>query len=372
MATENYSSKRLTASRPSSIISTLGVDEDLLVEILIRLPGPKSVFRCKSVSRRWNALISAPYFSRRFVSHHRTPSPANAGESEQPVLIISHVRQLISSFLPFPHGTESKFSVLDSVKDLLLIGFWGPETTEQELRRTHLICNPFTKQWVALPLAPKMAARLSRDRWIVKLVLEPFNSSSSSAPREFRVVRMYNPMRGGPAKVDVYTFCSRSGRWTKSVLRLDADLRCWIADHRVVSTNGKLYWLNSMRGVVVKWDPPFCQLDYGMVGTARFPVLLEGCELDSQITSCYGLWVSEDDGGDHVHMVCNERMGSMGSMMSVWRLVEDEKGGGGCWRKQYEVAWSNSLSCARKYRDGNGSEMEIEIEMLDLVFTTVS
>ncbi|CAI0546946.1 unnamed protein product [Linum tenue] len=343
-------SKRLTAS-PSSIISTLGDDEDLLVEILIRLPSPKSAIRCKSVCRRWNALISAPYFSRRFVSHHQTKSPAAAAqnESEQPVLAISQIRQLISSFLPFPYGTEFKFSVLDSVKDLLLLGFWGPETSEQELRRTHLVCNPFTKQWVALPLAPKMAARYSRYRWVVKLVCEPFD--------EFRVVRMYNPMtvRGGPAKVDVYVFCSRSGRWTKSVLTLDANLRCWgcTAYERVVSTNGKFYWLIGMlvRGVVVKWDP--FRRDYG----TTFPMLLEGCQLDSQMR-CYGPWISEGA----VHMVCKE---STSSMLSVWRLVEDGKGGG-CWRKEYEVLWSNDLSCTRKSSDDDGSDSEIET--LDLRF----
>ncbi|CAI0546957.1 unnamed protein product [Linum tenue] len=335
MATDNYSSKRLTASRPSSIISTLGVDDDLLVEILIRLPGPKSAFRCKSVCRRWNALISAPYFSRRFVSHHQSLSPAAAAaavEFEQPVLTPSQVRPLISSFLPFPDGTEFEFSVLDSVNDLLLLGFWGKDPTEQELRRTHLVCNPFTKQWVALPLAPKMAVRLSHYRWIVKLVREPFDSSHE-LPRGFRVVRMYDPMREGAAKVDVYMFCSRSGRWTKSVLRLEPDLRCWTNDHehhrRVVSTNGKLYWLND-KGGVVKWDP-FCQDDYG----TRFPMLLEGCKLDSEST-CYGPWVSEGA----VHIVCRK---SSYAVLSVWRLMEEGKGG--CWSKLYDFSWSNNLSC---------------------------
>ncbi|CAI0546958.1 unnamed protein product [Linum tenue] len=334
MATDNHSSKRLTASRPSSIISTLGDDDDLLVEILIRLPGPKSAFRCKSVCRRWNALISAPYFSRRFVSHHQSLSPAAAAaaadEFEHPVLTPSQVRPLISSFLPFPDGTEFEFSVLDSVNDLLLLGFWGKDPTEQELRRTHLVCNPFTKQWAALPLAPKMAAWPSRYRWIVKLLVREPLFDSSHVPCGFRVVRMYNPMRRGAAKVDVYMFCSRSGRWTKSVLRLEPDLRCWTNDdhhRRVVSTNGKLYWLND-KGGVVKWDP-FCQLDYG------FPILLEGCKLDSEST-CYGPWVSEGA----VHIVCRK---SYSAVLSVWRLMEDEKGGG-CWSQQYEALWPQPWS----------------------------
>ncbi|CAI0546602.1 unnamed protein product [Linum tenue] len=65
-------------------IGRLG-DDDLLVEILIRLPDPRSAFRCKSICKRWNSLISAPYFSRRFLSHHRALSAAAA--AEPPLLI---------------------------------------------------------------------------------------------------------------------------------------------------------------------------------------------------------------------------------------------------------------------------------------------
>ncbi|CAI0403627.1 unnamed protein product [Linum tenue] len=327
----------------SSSTRKVGEDEDLLVEILIRLPGHRSAFRCKPVCRRWNSLISAPYFLRRFVSHHQALS---AAESESPVLTVSQVRQLILSFLPSRPQIQSEFSVLDCINDLLLLGFQGRET-DQELRRTYLICNPFTKQWVALPLAPVGSSSLG---WIVKLVREPFDSLGEDQlfPCQFRVVRIYTPITppASQAEVDVYIFCSRSGRWTKSVLRLDRELRC-VCAYRVVSAHGKLYWLNYLQQLV-KWDPS---------SPAALPTLLDGCEIDQRIR-CYGLWVLEGV----LHLVCKHWM-DVDSILSIWRL--EENGRGGSWRKQYEFTFPENVRFIVKNKDGR------EIEVSDLRFQRV-
>ncbi|CAL1361853.1 unnamed protein product [Linum trigynum] len=47
-------------------------DDDLLLEILIRLPDPITAWRCKPVCKHWNSLVSTRYFKRRFVSHHQS------------------------------------------------------------------------------------------------------------------------------------------------------------------------------------------------------------------------------------------------------------------------------------------------------------
>ncbi|CAI0403623.1 unnamed protein product [Linum tenue] len=262
MATQIYHRKRKPITSTSSPFSKL--DVDLLLEVLIRLPDPRSAVRCKPVCKLWNSLISAPYFAPRFLSHH--PISA-AGEPKPPSLTPPELRELILSFLPLPSHIESKFAVLDSAKDLLLLGFPQGKIGDQ-LHTTYLICNPFTKQWVALPLAPKESARCSS---IVKLVSQP--CSNPPAPdfvpdgealfpchfgyRRFRVVRMYKLWKLADT-MPVEVFCSRSGRWTKLVLPVHEDLRCCI-DHgrkRVLSLNDKLYWLNR-RGRVAKLDP-FC------------------------------------------------------------------------------------------------------------------
>ncbi|KAL6203218.1 hypothetical protein ACLB2K_026921 [Fragaria x ananassa] len=58
--------KRLVPERASST-TIHDIPEELLVEILCRLPCPKSVFRCKSVSKSWHSLTSDPNFIGRFL-----------------------------------------------------------------------------------------------------------------------------------------------------------------------------------------------------------------------------------------------------------------------------------------------------------------
>ena len=50
-------------------------DEDLLQEILLRLPPKPSSFpRASLVCKRWRSILSDPRFLGRFRKHHRTPS----------------------------------------------------------------------------------------------------------------------------------------------------------------------------------------------------------------------------------------------------------------------------------------------------------
>ncbi|CAI0400222.1 unnamed protein product [Linum tenue] len=112
----------------------------------------RSACRSKLVCKRWNSLISHIGFNRHFVSHHRS---RNDG---QPPLLLCKDDQLPSllSFLPVPDEFRSSFVVWDSFKDLILCVFQNSVWDyNHERGRSLLICNPFTKQWVALPLEPE-------------------------------------------------------------------------------------------------------------------------------------------------------------------------------------------------------------------------
>ncbi|CAL1369149.1 unnamed protein product [Linum trigynum] len=125
-------------------ISKLG--DDLLEEILIRLPNPKFSYRCRPICKRWSSMISNPTFNRRFVSHHRSK---NETGGKPPLLFPSddHPLSSILSFLPVPGEITSKFTVWDSFKDLLLLcGFNGRQwDTDPELGRLFLICKSVHK-----------------------------------------------------------------------------------------------------------------------------------------------------------------------------------------------------------------------------------
>ncbi|CAI0389367.1 unnamed protein product [Linum tenue] len=132
-----------------------------MAEVLIRAPEPGSAWRCKAVCKRWNSLISDTHFVRRYVSHHQQSSSnqyGGGGELEEPPLMSSNSRESILSFLPLPDGLAYEpvyFRVYDCYKDLVLCGFHEGREIRDEFCRSLFVCNPFTKQWIALPLAPE-------------------------------------------------------------------------------------------------------------------------------------------------------------------------------------------------------------------------
>ncbi|CAI0553670.1 unnamed protein product [Linum tenue] len=205
-------------------ISNLG--DDLLVEILIlSFPNPRSACRSKSVCKRWKTVISSPRFNRRFVSHHQS-----INEPKPPILLASNdPESVIRGFLPTPApsanrlGRPRHFMVFDSLDDLLLCGFAeaGEILSHDEIFRSYLLCNPFTKQWVALPLAPERPAgykslvpSLVCDSNI-NLDLGDGQAFAHSSDYRFRVVCMYQ--HSNSTKLDV--FCSEIGEWMKEALR---------------------------------------------------------------------------------------------------------------------------------------------------------
>ncbi|CAI0468995.1 unnamed protein product [Linum tenue] len=245
---------RLPASAMASPFSKL--TDDLLLGVLIRLRYCRSACRCKTVCKRWNSIISHPYFSRRFVAHNKHRSAA--GERPPPHLLNHSLERRIISFLPMPAPFQLYFLVLDCFKDLLLLGF--PISPSVELARTFIVCNPFTKQWVALPLAPHRTVTPPHDifPWTASLVCDPCVSARLDSGDEeafthhfeyrFRVVLMHKS-ESASSKLDV--FCSESGEWTAVNLDLRGRLK---PDRSLVSVNGKLYWRNRA-GQVIGWNP---------------------------------------------------------------------------------------------------------------------
>ncbi|CAI0449817.1 unnamed protein product [Linum tenue] len=178
----------------NSMISSLG--DDLLTEILIRLPNYRFAFWCKPVCKRWRSLISSPSFSCRFISHHRSMD-------RLPALLLhtddaSDPQSAIMRFIPsMPFRVRACFKILDCFKDLLLCGFMDvkyrrdrkdPDEIKNyhKLGRTYLVCNPFTKQWMALPLAPEKP--MGYEAPVTRLVCEPLSSNSNGVDQALATV----------------------------------------------------------------------------------------------------------------------------------------------------------------------------------------
>ncbi|CAL1404947.1 unnamed protein product [Linum trigynum] len=340
------------ATNNDSSIGKLG--DDLLAEILTRLPSARSAFRCRSVSKRWNSLISIPFFSRHFDSRlHRF---GHGGEPEQPILTASKLRESLVDFLPLTDSGRDHLSILDCCKELLLLGF----TTGggRQLDSTLLVCNPFTEQGLVLPVQSWPAGD---DRSLARLVCEPCKPIALPDPNSddeeeaaasfthhhyceyrFRVVRLYSPE---DTILDV--FCSESGEWMNVGLELGDQFSLdtkLLPSSCVVSVHGKLYWKNSER-TIVGWNPfrPYDPPRSIAYLPRRFNL---------------GSLLSFSQGALHMILVPILRTSDE---VSVWRLEEEEEeggGGGNRWRELYRVSWKKLL--------GNAASSKCRFERGDL------
>ncbi|CAI0466843.1 unnamed protein product [Linum tenue] len=364
MATEDDSRRKTLAISPPAGISKLG-DHDLLAEVLCRLPDTKSAWRCKSVCKRWYSLISTPYFSRRFLSHPRF---------EPPLLIPSAVRGPIWSFLPLP-SDETPFQafVADCFRDLLLVQFAdrsGGRNPDGELRRTFLVCNPFTKQWVALPLAPKTSSTAITARLVCK-PCDSINTLFSGGGEEpfthhsdyrFLVVRLHRYGR----ELDV--FCSGAGVWTE--LALFASIPRWDLDYGVVSLNGKLYWKDyDRKSVVVGWNP-YSRLDDDNDDEA--PILMDSFD---QVEVCSAICSSQAA----LHLISPLYWTGTEDSLSVWRWEEEEEGGGGGggrrWKRHYQVSLNKLFGNIPEIKSSdwvNGKVVGQHLEKPEVIFVQYS
>ncbi|PQM42248.1 hypothetical protein Pyn_28430 [Prunus yedoensis var. nudiflora] len=142
----------------------------LLVEILCRIPQ-KSAVQCMCVSKRWYGLVSDPYFVGRFLrlqSDNQVPintyflftNPKNKRK-----LFFSDLGKepkrssdlSLLSFLP-PFQEPPAVSVNTRGGEPIVVGEYNDlllccATTW--FQRDYYICNPYTKQWDALPPPPQ-------------------------------------------------------------------------------------------------------------------------------------------------------------------------------------------------------------------------
>lgn len=138
--------------------------DELLLEILCRLPCSKFVIQCKSVCKRWASLISSPLFLGWFITDkgkhqvcstlvrvHRSRESKDTWKGMMMYLkdLVFNIDNLSSSsLLSFKDGDATALTVHASCKDLLL--YCRDELGKQD----YYICNVQTQQWLPLPSLP--------------------------------------------------------------------------------------------------------------------------------------------------------------------------------------------------------------------------
>ncbi|CAL1375818.1 unnamed protein product [Linum trigynum] len=243
-------------SRQLSSADISSLDDNLVLAILTRLPNPRSVFRCKSVCKRWNSLISTPYFLPNFLRH----IAAHGSDDEFPLLFPQSHRETMG-FLPITEDYRDHFRVLASCDDLILCGL---TTKWHESAGSWLfVCNPFTNQWVNLPVAyiEDREEVLQRQRIMVGFVCQPCYTYCGFKDRvlidsqfKFRVVLLY--VVEGTYSCDV--FCSELGQWVERFDPIQEGIEHFVTSENHItlpSFNGKIYWKAIDSHQLVGYDP---------------------------------------------------------------------------------------------------------------------
>ncbi|CAN0886611.1 F-box protein At5g49610 [Linum grandiflorum] len=305
----------------------------LLVEVLARLPL-RHVFQCKSVCKLWLSCIQDSCFIGRFVQLNEEknddlqqkqmiPIPAATNINEmlmiQPSCSISVTASQVSlDFLPFlaewvppPKGTLNLNKALLASNNGLLV--CTPKNSQ------YYICNPLTRQWLALPRPPpskKMGALgvafICDSRFGLNLV---------------RLLISHHATDGNPPEMSAELFSSKTGGW--STLELPDDIVNVLFIHcPPVSYKGKIHWL-PRDGNFMIYDPETKKLLMERVanglpaeelciikGTSRHGVGFD------KLSVCQGsFWISQ----------------SLNGYVRVFRLVN------GVWSLEHDVDACNEM-----------------------------
>ncbi|KAG2637757.1 hypothetical protein PVAP13_2NG536100 [Panicum virgatum] len=202
--------------------------DDLVVDILTRLPA-RSLCRFKCVSRRWHRLISDPTHRARlaqtlsgffFVSHGPTwrfaglpsSSVTPPGGDGGPPLVDATL-----SFLP-TSCMEREIKILDSCNGLLLL-LCSDERPWPPPPPFYVVCNPATREWVALP-QPRHTP--GQDAYccdcdgnvITGYAAVGFDPAASSLFYVFQIVQVYYDTQPYLVAVEIYS--SETGAWVLS------------------------------------------------------------------------------------------------------------------------------------------------------------
>ncbi|XVF06709.1 hypothetical protein REPUB_Repub06bG0074000 [Reevesia pubescens] len=224
-------------SSPISSPETIANNQDLLTQILIRIP-PKPLLKLKLISKQWLSLISSLQFSHSHSLHHQnqgflTPTALFLGIGnyyrppfELPVLPLNPQTKVpILDFIGDPH-----FKILQSCNGLLL----GHCYNKRNEGLRYFICNPTTHKFkiISLPVSQSGSLRA------VNLAFDPIKSPYYKI---ICVRKLLSPSN----RFGIYIYSSKFDEWDASWISFQADE--YIRFDYGVFCNGIIHWNSNGR-----------------------------------------------------------------------------------------------------------------------------
>ena len=319
----------------------------LLMDILCRLDSQRA-FQCRSVSKHWNSLISHPYFV-----HHRHCHRNRHSDSECLLIVLTfafYVNAVVTTksleffyflkFLPFP---EHHLSIYASFNDLLLVRNFIPLRLDLSLQ--FIICNPFTRQWLAIPPIFSEDYQLGGERDIlVGLIIRQQENYPYS--NIYKVVRIHCPFETTTTQIKMEIFSSETGEWCNLFVESPRVLSPCNSISRqagVFPCNGMLHWVDAdqefVKGFLV-YDP---FNDIGHLGYIDPPVEMNFLPTDLVF---FGVFRGRLRIIQRSHTLFSNRIRPRLYCFSVWEL--EDYANAGTWCLKCKIKFSDIVSqCPR-------------------------
>ncbi|XWS64937.1 hypothetical protein CRYUN_Cryun05aG0047300 [Craigia yunnanensis] len=229
--------KTKPSSSPISSAETIANNQDILTQILIRIPS-KPLLKLKLISKQWLSLISSLQFSHSHSLHHQnqgflTPTALFLGIGnyyrppfELPVLPLNPQTKVpILDFIDDPH-----FKILQSCNGLLL----GHCYYKRNEGLRYFICNPTTRKFkmISLPVSQSGSLRA------VNLAFDPIKSPYYKV---ICVRKLLSPSN----RFGIYIYSSKSDEWDSSWISFRANE--YIRFDYGVFCNGIIHWNSNGR-----------------------------------------------------------------------------------------------------------------------------
>ncbi|CAH1445677.1 unnamed protein product [Lactuca virosa] len=317
----------------------IGSNDDLLIEILLRLPVT-SVLRFKSVSKHWRSLLS----HRRFTLLYKNASFSPGFFARN--LYIPFDNEIINTppfhnldFYPDPRGIR----IVQSCNGLLLCRTYDGD----ERMHKYYIFNPTSKQFAVLPsVLGGMAVR----KTIIFMALA-FHQTDCV---HYKVVCFYLPNLDDVFKIQIYS--SYTGKWKISDESFSLPHPYFVPFHYIV------YWNQA-----IHWVPFGDNRSYFKVDTEEFKSL----PLPVSVASSEGyedwdmtLYFGESRG--HLHLVERADRSESHLHLNVYEMLNDHSG----WFLKYRVELDELLDAYPEMREGfpyMSSPIYYEFEVFDVV-----
>ncbi|KAJ4834970.1 hypothetical protein Tsubulata_033827 [Turnera subulata] len=258
-----------------------GIDDALLMEILCRAcSSPKFAFQCKLVCKRWESLISNPIFPSRWNELCNIYHPNRRKlfflifnlriRPKQNKYMLNHVvskptnllgrrKSFKLDFLPCSkQGLPASVRIAASCSNGLLLCHSIGHLMDSE-PRVYYLCNPLTREWVALPPFP--AKYPFMEGVAVGIVCDDKNWSSTYRVVRFHEGRYAYPFNGHRSAFIAEIFSSKTSEWEETEVwypPLNNPSFCFLGyrsgaeylSDNIFSCNGRLFMMNAM-GIVV-------------------------------------------------------------------------------------------------------------------------